>query len=151
MIARPDSSQPERKIMQNEVHDSTVLVGRILLALIFLIFGFGKIGGFEGTGGYIASKGLPMPQVVAVLTILVEVGGGLALVFGFYTRWAALALALFTLLAALIFHNFWAVPEAQVMMQKTHFMKNLSMVGGMLVLFAFGPGRFSLDARRKTV
>jgi len=130
-------------------HDAVVLVGRILLGLIFVLAGFGKIGGFDGTVGYIASKGLPMPQVVAALTILVELAGGLALVFGLFTRWAALGLAVFTLLAAVIFHNFWAVPEAQMVMQRTHFLKNLSIVGGMLVLFAFGPGALSVDAKRR--
>lgn len=135
--------------MQSGLKDSTVLVGRILLGLIFVWFGFGKIGGFDGTVGYIASKGLPMPAVIAVLTILIEVGGGLALMFGIFTRQAAFALAAFTLLAGLIFHNFWAVPEAQKMMQQTHFLKNLSMVGGMLVLAVFGPGALSFDARRR--
>lgn len=125
-----------------------VLVGRILLGLLFVLAGFGKIGGFDGTVGYIASKGLPMPHVVAALTILIELVGGLALVFGWWTRWAALALAVFTLLAAVIFHNFLAVPEAQMMMQRTHFLKNLSIAGGMLVLFAFGPGAISIDAKR---
>lgn len=126
-----------------------VLVGRILLGLIFVIAGFGKIGGFDGTVGYIGSKGLPMPQVIAALTILIEVGGGLALMLGLFTRWAALALAIFTVLAAVIFHNFWAVPEAQMMMQRIHFLKNLSIAGGMLVLFAFGPGALSIDAKRR--
>lgn len=128
---------------------SIVLLGRILLGLIFVIAGFGKVGGFDGTVGYIASNGLPMPQVVAALTILVEVGGGLALAFGLFTRWAALGLAVFTLLAAVIFHNFWAVPEAQMMMERNNFLKNLSIVGGMLVLFACGPGALSIDAKRR--
>jgi putative oxidoreductase len=127
---------------------ATVLVGRILLGLIFVISGFGKIAGFEGTVGYIGSKGLPMPQVIAGLTILLELVGGLALMAGFYTRQVAVALAAFTLLAGLIFHNFWAVPEAQKMVQNLMFMKNLSVVGGLLVLAAIGPGNWSLDARR---
>ncbi len=134
--------------MQNGYQNPTVLVGRILLGLIFVLAGFGKITGFEGTVGYIASKGLPLPQIVAALTICMEVGGGLALMFGFYTRWAAFGLAAFTLLAAFIFHNFWASPEAMEMAQQTNFMKNLSITGGMLVLAVFGPGALSLDAMR---
>jgi putative oxidoreductase len=134
--------------MQDGLQNPTVLVGRILLGLLFVVSGFGKIGGFEATVGYIASKGLPVPQIVAALTILLELGGGLLLVFGFFTRWTALVLAVFTLLAALIFHSFWAAAPAQFNAQFVNFMKNVSIAGGMLVLAAFGPGAISLDARR---
>ena len=121
------------------------LVGRILLAVIFIISGIGKITGFDGTVGYIASKGLPMAQLVAIGTIVVEVGGGIMLAIGYKARWAALALAVFTLLAAFIFHNFWAVEAAQKMGQQINFLKNLAIAGGMLMVFAFGPGRMSMD------
>jgi putative oxidoreductase len=134
--------------MQNGYQNPTVLAGRILLGLIFVISGFGKISGFDGTVGYIAAKGLPLPQIVAVLTICIELGGGLMLMFGLFTRWAAFGLAAFTILAALIFHNFWAASEAARVSQQTNFMKNLSMAGGMLVLAVFGPGGLSLDAWR---
>jgi putative oxidoreductase len=133
--------------MLNNLQNPLALLGRILLALIFITSGFGKIGGFEGTVGYIASKGLPMASVVAALTILVELGGGLAVAFGFLTRWAALALAVFSVLAALIFHNYWGVPAEQVMMQQINFWKNISIAGGFLMVFAFGPGRYSVDRR----
>lgn len=131
----------------NTLQTPLAFAGRILLALMFVLAGFGKITGFAGTVGYMQSKGMPAAEVLAVLTILLEVGGGLALMVGFRTRWAAIALALFTLVASMIFHNFWAVPEAQRMVQNLMFMKNLSIVGGMLVLAAFGPGAWSLDAR----
>ncbi len=121
------------------------LVGRILLAVIFIISGIGKITGFDGTVGYIASKGLPMAQLVAIATIVVEVGGGIMLAIGYKARWAALALAVFTLLAAILFHNFWAVEAAQKMNQQINFLKNLAITGGMLMVFAFGPGRMSVD------
>ena len=85
--------------------------------------------------------------MVAALTILVEVGGGLALAFGFFTRQAAWVLAVFTLLAAFIFHNFWDASAAEHMNQQINFLKNLAIAGGMLVLAAFGPGELSLDAR----
>jgi putative oxidoreductase len=130
------------------LQSTTVLVGRILLGLIFVLSGFAKISGFDGTAGYIASKGLPLPQLVAALTIVVELGGGLALIAGLYTRQVVVVLAGFTLLAGVIFHNFWAMPEPEQMAQQINFMKNLSIAGGMLVLAAFGPGRLSLDARR---
>jgi putative oxidoreductase len=134
--------------MPTQTQNTVALIGRILLAVIFILSGFSKIGGFAGTAGYIASKGLPMASVLAALTIVVELGGGLALATGFLARWAALALAVFSVLAAIIFHNFWAVPPEQVMMQNINFMKNISIAGGMLMVFAFGPGSLSLAGKR---
>ena len=134
--------------MLNNLQNPLALVGRILLALMFVLAGFSKIGGFGGTVGYIASGGLPVPSVLAVLTIILELGGGLALMFGLYTRWTALALGLFTLLASVLFHPFWAVPADQAMVTNLLFMKNMSVAGGMFVLAAFGAGAWSLDARR---
>ena len=134
--------------MNNSTQNTVAVVGRILIALIFVLSGFSKIGGFDGTVGYIASKGLPLPALGAVIAIVVELFGGIALILGLYTRWVALAMALFTLAAAVFFHNFWGVPAEQMMNQNIHFMKNISMVGGLLTVFAFGAGAFSLDARR---
>ena len=128
-----------------------VLIGRVLLALMFVMAGISKIGGFAGTVGFIASKGLPLPSLLAMATIALELLGGLALIVGWQTRWAALALALFTLAASVIFHNFWALPAEQQMVQQLMFMKNLSVAGGMLVLSAFGAGAFSLDGRSRAV
>jgi len=129
----------------SSVNDAVALVGRILLAAIFIKSGFGKITGFEGTVGYIASKGLPLPQVGAILAIIVELGGGILLAIGFKARWAALAIAIFTLAAGIIFHNYWAVDAAQRMGQEINFWKNVSMTGGLLLAYAFGPGRLSVD------
>jgi putative oxidoreductase len=130
------------------LQNATLLAGRILLGLIFVLSGFGKIGGFAGTAAYIATQGLPLPEVVAALTVLIEVVGGLALVVGFRAREAAIVLAVFTLLAGFVFHNFWAVPEAQKMAQQINFLKNLAIAGGMLFVSVFGPGGLSVDARR---
>ena len=124
------------------------LTGRVLLAVLFLPAGLSKIGGFAGTVGYIASKGLPFPELAAVAAIVLEVAGGLALLLGLGTRWAALALAGFTLVASVIFHNYWAMPAAQQMMQQLMFMKNLAVVGGLLTLAAWGAGAWSVDARQ---
>jgi putative oxidoreductase len=135
--------------MSTQTQNAVSLIGRILLALIFILSGFGKIGGFAGTVGYIASKGLPVASLVAVLTIVVELGGGLAIATGFFARWAALALAVFSVLAAFIFHNFWAVPAEQVMMQQINFFKNLAIAGGLLSFAAWGGGDWSVDARLK--
>jgi putative oxidoreductase len=141
---------PVEKPVSPSLQNVLSLVARVLLAAIFIKSGWGKIGGFDGTVGYIASKGLPMAQVVAALTILVEVGAGLALVVGLFTRWSAAALAAFTLLAAFIFHAYWAVPPEQAMMQNIQFMKNLAIAGGLFAVVAFGAGALSIDARRRT-
>ena len=124
------------------------LLARILLAAIFVLSGVGKIAGFDGTVGYIQSVGLPAASLLAVLTILVEVGGGIMLVIGWKARWAAAALFGFTLLAALLFHAFWASPADQAMMQQMHFMKNLAIAGGMLMFVVHGAGPLAMDGRR---
>ncbi len=124
------------------------LAARILLALMFILGGVSKFAGLTGTAGYIASKGLPLPMVLAVLTAALELGAGVALVIGWRVRVAALALALFTLLASLIFHAYWAAPAEQQMVQQLLFMKNLAVAGGLLLLVGFGAGGASLDARR---
>src|SRR5436190_14867140 len=95
--------------VHSNAQDLAALVGRLLLAAIFITSGFGKITGFEGTVGYIASKGLPLPQLGAIIAIVVELGGGILLAIGYKARWAALALAVFTLAAGILFHNYWAV------------------------------------------
>ena len=124
------------------------LAGRILLALMFIPAGFGKLTNIGGTAGYIASGGLPFPSVLAVLVGALELFGGLALVIGFKVRWVGPAMALFTLAASMLFHPFWSVPEAQQMVTKLLFMKNISVVGGMLLISALGAGALSLDERR---
>ena len=124
------------------------LAGRILLALMFIPAGFGKLTNIGGTAGYIASGGLPFPSVLAVLVGALELFGGLALVIGFKVRWVGLAMALFTLAASMLFHPFWSVPEAQQMVTKLLFMKNISVAGGMLLISALGAGALSLDERR---
>ena len=125
------------------------LVGRALIALVFIPAGYSKIGGFAGTAGYIASKGLPLPEVAAALAIAVELGLGLMLLAGLKARWAALGIAIFVAVITPVFHNFWASPAAQQMMQQQAFFKNLAIVGGLLLLVAFGPGGWSVDGNRE--
>lgn len=125
-----------------------LVVARVLLALIFVTAGFSKLTGLQGTAGYIGSVGLPAPMLLAVASGVVELVAGVLIIVGWRARWAALALAAFTVVATVLFHNFWAMPAEQQMMQQLMFMKNLSIVGGLLVLFAFGAGSLSLDARR---
>jgi putative oxidoreductase len=125
-----------------------IVLARILLALMFILAGLNKFGNLAGTAGYIASGGLPLAMPLAVLTAALEVLGGVMLVVGWQARWAALALALFTLLASLLFHNFWAMPADQAYLQQLMFLKNLAVAGGLLFVFSYGAGPASLDARR---
>jgi putative oxidoreductase len=129
----------------NKQYDGMALLGRVLLSLIFVISGAKKIGAFAGTAGYIASKGLPAAEILTALTIAVELGGGLLLLVGFKARWAALALGIFSILAAVFFHNFWTMSGAEAMNNQIHFMKNICIAGGMFMVVAFGPGRFGID------
>jgi putative oxidoreductase len=126
-----------------------VLIARILLAALFITAGLSKISSFDGTVGYIASKGLPVPALLAVLAIALEVLGGIVVVVGYKARIASLLLAIFTLVAGFIFHNFWVAPADQAYIQNIMFMKNLSIAGGLLLLTVFGAGDFSIDAKNK--
>lgn len=123
------------------------LIGRVLLASIFIMSGYGKLTAFTGTVAAIGGKGLPFPELLTIGAIVIELGGSAMLLLGWKTRWAAAALALFTALAALWFHNFWSLPPDQVKNNIIHFMKNIAIVGGFLQVVAFGAGTISLDAK----
>lgn len=135
--------------MNGNASHAVALVGRFLLALMFVLAGYSKIGGFDGIAGYIGSKGLPVPQLLALGTIALEIVAGLALMLGLKARWAAAALAAFTVLATVIFHAFWAAPPEQQRVEYLLFIKNVAVVGGLLVVAALGAGNWSLDARRR--
>jgi putative oxidoreductase len=129
-----------------------VVIGRILIALIFVRAGINKIGSIDATAAEMAKSGIPLSNILVFGAIMMELGGGLLLMVGLFARWAALALFFYTLTLALIFHAYWAVPEAQARLQASVFFGHLSMMGGMLVVVAFGAGAYSLDAlvRQKT-
>jgi putative oxidoreductase len=129
--------------------NALALLGRVLIALLFIPSGWGKIAGFSGLVGYIASKGVPLPQVCAAIAIATELGLGILLLVGFKARWVALLMAIFVVVITPIFHNYWAVPDAQMMAQKMNFFKNCAIAGGLFALAAFGPGAFSIDGRRR--
>lgn len=133
--------------MNTTITNALALVSRILLALMFLDSGYSKIGGFAATAGYIASKGLPAPEVLAGAALAVELLAGVLLVIGWKARWAAAALVVFTVVATMFFHNYWTLPAAQQLMQKLMFLKNVAVTGGLLLVIAFGPGRWSVDRR----
>lgn len=121
------------------------LVARVLMAIIFVAAGMSKLMAFGPTAGYIASQGIPLAPLVTVGTIVLEIGGGVMLISGFQARWAAAALAFFTLVAAVLFHNFWAAAPDQFQNQLIHFQKNLAMVGGLLMVVLHGSGAYSLS------
>ena len=123
-------------------------IGRILMALIFLVSGFGKITGFAGTAGYMASKGLPFAEVLLAGALAFELAGAIMLILGWRAHWGALLLIVFMIPATLMFHNFWAAEAAQYQDQLNHFLKNVAMVGGLLYVMAFGAGPLSLDSRK---
>ena len=123
------------------------LLGRILLASLYVPAGFGKLTNFDATVGYIASSGVPLPQLAAAAAVGVEVGLGMLLLVGWQTRWAALGIAFFTLVVSIIFHNFWAVPADEVMQQQQSFFKNIAVIGGLLTVAAWGAGAWSFDGK----
>ncbi|MGZ0018226.1 DoxX family protein [Nitrosomonas sp. wSCUT-2] len=117
------------------------LIARLFLAQIFFLSGIFKISGYEGTQGYMEAMGIP--GMLLPLVIALEIGGGLALIAGWQTKWVSLALAGFTLVAAVIFHN-----NLADQMQMIMFMKNIAITGGLLLLAIQGAGSYSLDSRR---
>jgi putative oxidoreductase len=125
------------------MNNLAALVGRILIALIFLQSGVEKFVHYSGTLGYMTKAGLPFPEVLLVASAVVETLAAAAIIAGWKARWAALALVAWMIPVTLIFHNPAAGQDAMI-----HFMKNVSITGGLLMLFAFGPG--ALSARRSS-
>ena len=121
--------------------------GRAALGVLFFVSGLLKIGGYAGVAGYMSSMGLPFATVLLAGVIALEVGGGLLLITGWQSRWAALALALFLIPTTLVFHAFWAADAAHYQDQLTNFLKNLSIFGGMLLLVERGFSKASASVK----
>jgi putative oxidoreductase len=123
--------------MEGNIMETSKLypVGRALAGSLFVVSGIGKILGFAGVAGWMASMGLPFASLLLAATIALEVGGGLALVTGFQARWASLGLALFLVPVTLVFHAFWGAGAAEFQNQLNHFLKNVAILGAMLVIF----------------
>jgi putative oxidoreductase len=119
-------------------------LGRLLIAILFLPAGYGKLMAFTDTVGYAASAGMPVPQVAIALAIIVEIVGGILLLIGYQTRWVAAVMALFSVATALVFHSNFEDTD-----MKIHFMKNIAIAGGLLQIVYFGAGPFSVDSRRR--
>ena len=129
------------------IRDEAILIARILLVVLFIIFGWGKLTDYTGTAGYMAQVGAPMPSIAALVAILDEVFAALAVAIGLWTRPLALVLAVYTLGAALIGHPFWTMEGATRYGNTINFYKNISIIGGFLLLYVTGAGKYSMDAR----
>ncbi len=122
-------------------------IGRVALAALFLWSGYGKLAYMDGNVGYMKAYGFPAAELLIWPALVVELVAGTMLLVGWKARWAAVALALFTVPATFIFHAYWGVPADQVLNQQIHFMKNLAILGGLLTVVAHGSGGYALDRR----
>jgi putative oxidoreductase len=125
------------------------LLGRILMALIFLTSAYGKITAFDATAAAMSAKGMPLTAALLVGAIGLELIGGTLLIIGWHARWAALALIVFLVPATLYFHNYWRYPPDQMRNQRNHFMKNMTILGALIFVAGMGSGPLSLDNRRR--
>jgi putative oxidoreductase len=128
-------------------NDGIILVARILLVTLFLVFGWDKLTNYAGALAYMAQVGAPLPALAALVAIVMEVVAACAVALGLCTRPLALLLAVYTLGAGIIGHRFWAAEGATRYMDAINFYKNISIMGGCLLLYVTGPGRYSIDAR----
>lgn len=124
-----------------------LLIARIFISAIFLMSGAGKIFDFAGTAEYMTANGMPIASFFLVGAILFEIAGGLMILLGYKAQWGAVLLVIFLIPTTLIFHNFWNVGEEMQQPQTIHFMKNLAIMGGLLMVYSFGPGSLSLEKR----
>ena len=136
-----------RSFGSETIRDEVILLARILLVALFLIFGWGKITNYAGTVGYMAQTGVPMAPVAAAVAILVEVFVSLAALFGVLTRPFAVILALYTLATGFIGHHYWTMTGAAQYEAEINFYKNVSIMGGFLLLYVTGAGKYSIDAK----
>jgi putative oxidoreductase len=150
-FGRPDTDASHDVDDDDLIHDTslptTALIGRILIASIFLVSGVSKLADTQGTVAHMAAMNIPYPETLAVVAGAAEVLGAIAIAFGFLTRIAGAGLILFMIPTTLIFHAFWNDVGAERMPQMVNFMKNLAIIGGLAVVTAQGAGRFSIDHR----
>jgi putative oxidoreductase len=137
-----------RGVTVKDMSNIALLLGRVALVTLYLESAVGKFGGLVGIADALAAKGYPATLLLAGLAAAGELAGALGVAFGLFTRVAALGLVVFTVFATVTFHDFWALEDPARAEQYMHFMKNLGLVGGLMILSAAGPGRFSLDAWR---
>jgi putative oxidoreductase len=134
----------------NGSQNFVLFIGRLLMGALFVVAGVRKaFYAYAGTITYMANNGVPMAEPLLIATIIVEIGGGLALILGWKTRSIATVLAIFVAIITPIFHGFWKFPDAQWVGQLNHFLKNLAVIGGLLYMAALGAGGMSLDGERR--
>lgn len=130
----------------DKAKDEVILLARILLAILFVLFGWSKMLDYSGTAAHFGQMGTPFPSLAALIAIIMEVPVAIAIVVGLATRPLALLLALYTLGTALIGHQYWTMTGAARMGNEINFYKNVGIIGGFLLLYITGPGRYSIDA-----
>jgi putative oxidoreductase len=130
-----------------QISNEVILVARILLVMLFVVFGWSKLSDFSGTAGYMKQVSAPIPPIAALVAIVVEFFGALAIIVGAWTRPLAILLAVYTLGTGLIAHDFWTIEGADRYANAINFYKNISIIGGFLLLYVTGAGKYSVDAR----
>lgn len=127
-------------------HNFAALIGRIFIGILFLMSGLNKIFNWQESVGALSNLGVQLPALLILIAIIFEVFGSLAVIFGYKTRFGAFLLILFLVPATFLFHSFWALPSGEAAEQIRNFTSNVSLLGGLLLLTAFGPGKYSFDA-----
>ena len=130
-----------------KVKGEVLLIARIVLAILFLTSGWGKLTGYSGTVDYMAQIGVPLPAVATVVAIAVEFLGSIALILGVWTRPLAVLFAFYTVTTGLIGHRYWTMTGYAHFMNMTNFYKNVSLMGGFFLLYVTGAGKYSINAR----
>jgi putative oxidoreductase len=137
----------DRTFGADRVFDGLILICRILLMILFVIFGWEKLTGFGGTVGYFGQIGVPAPFLATIVAVVMEFFVGIAIILGLLTRPLAFILAIYTLATALLGHHFWALSGMARVENEINFFKNVSIMGGLFLLYLTGAGRYSIDAR----
>jgi putative oxidoreductase len=134
-------------LVAERIRNEVILAARVLLVLLFVIFGWSKLTDYGGTVSYMAMTGAPVPQISAAIAIVIELFVGIAILFGIFTRPLALVMAAYTLATGFIGHHYWTMSGADQLASETNFYKNVSIMAGFLLLYITGAGKYSLDAR----
>ena len=147
MSANMNTSRAAYGAIDNAVSSAGIylLIARITMGMLFIVPAIRQITAYAGSVKYFASLGFPAPEAMVVLAVVIEIVAGVALIVGWKTRWAAWLLVLYVIIATAMAHRFWQFPEAQQFNQLNHFLKNFAVIGGLLYVITFGPGRLSVD------
>jgi putative oxidoreductase len=129
------------------IRDELILIARFLLALLFLIFGWEKLGDYSGTVAYMTQSGAPLPMIAALVAIMVEFVSSIAIILGIWTRPLAVMLTLYSLATAYIGHPYWSMEGIDRSANMINFYKNFSIIGGFMLLYVTGPGKYSVDEK----